>query len=57
MFSGQVLKKKDTDGDGELSFQEYFGDRGQGMDKEWLVTEKERSEEKDFRGKPSFLQI
>merc|ERR1719460_2863908 len=32
----QVLKEKDTDGDGELSFQEYVGDRGQGKDKEWL---------------------
>ena len=50
MFSGQVLKKKDTDGDGELSFQEYFGDQGQGNDKEWLISEKERFEEKDFRG-------
>ena len=41
-FSGQVLKEKDTDGDGELSFQEYVGDRGQGKDKEWLISEKER---------------
>jgi len=38
----QVLKEKDTDGDGELSFQEYVGDRGQGKDKEWLISEKER---------------
>ena len=41
-FSGQVLKEKDTDGDGELSFQEYVGDRSQGKDKEWLISEKER---------------
>ena len=39
---GQVLKEKDTDKDGELSFQEYVGDRGQGKDKEWLISEKER---------------
>merc|ERR1712210_257942 len=38
----QVLKEKDADGDGELSFQEYVGDRGQGKDKEWLISEKER---------------
>merc|ERR1719471_691907 len=38
----QVLKEKDTDKDGELSFQEYVGDRGQGKDKEWLISEKER---------------
>ena len=37
-----MLKEKDTDGDGELSFQEYVGDRGQGKDKEWLISEKER---------------
>lgn len=36
------MKEKDTDGDGELSFQEYVGDRGQGKDKEWLISEKER---------------
>merc|ERR1712150_445944 len=29
-------------GDEELSFQEYVGDRGQGKDKEWLISEKER---------------
>merc|ERR1719278_96775 len=33
----QVLKEKDLDGDGALSFQEYVGDRGQGKDKEWIV--------------------
>merc|ERR1712025_990809 len=37
-----VLKEKDTDGDEELSFQEYVGDRGQGKGKEWLISEKER---------------
>ena len=36
------MKEKDTDKDGELSFQEYVGDRGQGKDKEWLISEKER---------------
>ena len=40
--ASQVLKEKDTDGDGELSFQEYVGDRSQGKDKEWLISEKER---------------
>lgn len=38
----QVLKEKDVDGNGELSFQEYVGDRGQGKDKDWLVSEKDR---------------
>ena len=51
MFSGQVLKEKDTDGDEELSFQEYVGDRGQGKDKEWLISEKERFWKKRFSGK------
>jgi len=38
----QVLKSKDKDGDGSLSFQEYLGARGEGKDKEWLLTEKDR---------------
>ena len=38
----QVLKEKDANGDGALSFQEYVGDRGQGKDKEWIIAEKER---------------
>jgi len=38
----QVLKEKDIDGNGELSFQEYVGDRGSGKDKEWLLAEKDR---------------
>ena len=54
MFSGQVLKEKDTDGDEELSFQEYVGDRGQGTDKEWLISEKERLGRKRFLGKTIF---
>ena len=40
--------EKDNDGDGELSFQEYVGDRGQGKDKEWLISEKERLVNKYF---------
>jgi len=38
----QVLKDKDTDKNGELSFQEYVGLRGQDKDKEWLIEEKDR---------------
>jgi len=38
----QVLSEKDLNKDGELSFQEYVGDRGQGKDKEWLLEEKDR---------------
>merc|ERR1712154_620220 len=38
----QVLKEKDADNNGEISFQEYVGDRGKGKDKEWLIEEKER---------------
>jgi len=38
----QVLKSRDTDKDGVLSFQEYLGERGEGKDKEWLLTEKDR---------------
>ena len=49
-FFGQVVKEKDTDGDGELSFQEYVGDRGQGKDKEWLISEKERLVNYFFEG-------
>ena len=45
-----MLKEKDTDGDGELSFQEYVGDRGQGKDKEWLISEKERFVNNFLRG-------
>merc|ERR1712203_26441 len=49
----QVLKEKDTDKDGELSFQEYVGDRGQGKDK-WLISEKERVDsERDKKGDAS----
>jgi len=53
----QVLKEKDTDGDGELSFQEYVGDRGQGKDKEWLISEKERLVKKNIFQKITFPQI
>ena len=38
----QVLKEKDADKNGEVSFQEYIGDRGKDKDKEWLIEEKER---------------
>jgi len=38
----QVLNEKDFDKNGELSFQEYVGDRGQDKDKEWLIAEKDR---------------
>lgn len=38
----QVLKEKDADKNGEVSFQEYIGDRGKDKDKEWLLEEKER---------------
>jgi len=38
----QVLKEKDADNNGELSFQEYVGDRGHDKDKEWLISEKDR---------------
>jgi len=38
----QVLKEKDLDRNGEISFQEYVGDRGKDKDKEWLIEEKER---------------
>ena len=38
----QVLDEKDADKDGELSFQEYIGLRGQDKDKEWLIEEKDR---------------
>ena len=38
----QVLKEKDTDKNGELSFQEYVGVRGKDKDKDWLVEEKDR---------------
>jgi Ca2+-binding EF-hand superfamily protein len=38
----QVLKSRDKDKDGVLSFQEYLGERGEGKDKEWLLSEKDR---------------
>ena len=38
-----MLKSRDKNGDGVLSFQEYLGERGEGKDKEWLLTEKDRS--------------
>ena len=38
----QVLKEKDTDKNGELSFQEYVGVRGKDKDKDWLGEEKDR---------------
>ena len=37
-----MLKEKDADKNGELSFQEYVGDRGHDKDKEWLISEKDR---------------
>ena len=39
----QVLKERDTDQDGFLNFQEFIGHKGRSEDKEWLVTEKDRS--------------
>ena len=42
IFYYQVLRDKDSDGNGELSFQEYVGVRGQDKDKEWLIEEKDR---------------
>ena len=41
-FSFQVLKAKDINGDGSINFQEYLGSRGEGKDKEWLLSEKDR---------------
>jgi len=38
----QILKEKDIDGDGVLSFKEYVGDRAKDQNKEWLITEKDR---------------
>merc|ERR1719348_2668246 len=38
----QVLKARDKNGDGSIDFQEYLGNRGEGKDKEWLLTEKDR---------------
>jgi len=38
----QILTEKDTDKSGDISFQEYIGDRGQDKDKEWLIEEKDR---------------
>ncbi|XP_023324145.1 reticulocalbin-2 [Eurytemora carolleeae] len=38
----QVLKAKDINGDGSIDFQEYLGSRGEGKDKEWLLSEKDR---------------
>lgn len=42
LIVNQVLKARDKNGDGVLNFQEYLGDRGEGKDKEWLLTEKDR---------------
>ena len=36
-------KARDKNGDGMLNFQEYIGERGEGKDREWLLTEKDRS--------------
>ena len=38
----QVLKDRDTNGDGSIDFQEFVGSRGEGKDKEWLLSEKDR---------------
>jgi len=38
----QVLEARDKDGDGSIDFQEYLGSRGEGKDKEWLLSEKDR---------------
>lgn len=37
-----VLKVKDKNKDGKISFQEYVGDRGKDKNKNWLEIEKER---------------
>ena len=37
-----MLKAKDINGDGSINFQEYLGSRGEGKDKEWLLSEKDR---------------
>lgn len=36
----QTLRDKDTDGDGNISFQEYVGERAKEHDKNWLLAEK-----------------
>jgi len=38
----QVLKARDKNGDSSIDFQEYLGSRGDGKNKEWLLTEKDR---------------
>jgi len=38
----QILAEKDTDKSGDLTFQEFVGDRSQDKEKEWLVEEKDR---------------
>ena len=43
------------DGDGILSFQEYLGDRGEGKDKEWLLSEKDRFDQELDKSGDNFL--
>jgi len=38
----QILKDKDSNRDGALSFKEFIGDRAKDQDKEWLISEKDR---------------
>ncbi len=52
-----MLKARDKNGDGVLSFQEYIGDRGEGKDKEWLLTEKDRYESSTNISKPRLMNL
>ena len=38
----QILTEKDADKSGDLTFQEFVGDRGKDKSKEWLEEEKDR---------------
>lgn len=38
----QTLREKDTNQDGEISFQEFLGDRAKDHDTDWLHIEKEK---------------
>jgi Ca2+-binding EF-hand superfamily protein len=51
----QTLVSKDTDGDGQISFKEYIGDRGIDKGKEWLESEKNKFDDDLDKDKDGLL--
>uniref|UniRef100_A0A224XT31 Reticulocalbin-3 n=1 Tax=Panstrongylus lignarius TaxID=156445 RepID=A0A224XT31_9HEMI len=55
-----TLEDKDTNGDGEIDFQEFIGEKAKDQEKEWLLSEKDKFDnefDKDKDGKLNANEI